>query len=158
MLFNSAFHHGTRPILNASAYSNAYAACAISSNSWGGAALFTEPGRSINEGAPGGLFIARGRQRRLQYRRFPNYPLGYALDNIIAVAPPTATMLWPFLYQLRRTTVDIGARPARNLQMISRAAATNWPLGNLNGTPHVSVGRLLIWDYKALPRAADVQQ
>jgi hypothetical protein len=156
-IFNSGGSTTDAAILNAVDYSNAMD-MRITSNSWGGGPYSQSLYDLINEGRTlGHLFIAAAGNNGSNTDSSPNYPSGYNLDNIIAVAATDRYDALAYFSNYGATTVDLGApgvdvyscQPGNRYQLLS---------GTSMATPHVSGAAYLVWSYKPFLTAAEVKR
>jgi uncharacterized repeat protein (TIGR01451 family) len=127
----------TSDAIEAVAYSTLIG-CHLTSNSWGGGGYSQALHDAIAAaGDNGRLFIAAAGNNGRNTDSSPNYPSGYALDNIIAVAATDHADALASFSNYGAASVDLGA-PGVNTYSTMPGAA----YGNLSGTsmatPHVS--------------------
>lgn len=155
-IFNSSGSTTDAAILNAVDYSNAME-MRITSNSWGGGPYSQSLFDLIAEGRDlGHLFIAAAGNNGSNTDVSANYPSGYNLDNIIAVAATDRNDLLASFSNYGALTVDLGAP---GVETYSCAPGNSYQ--NLSGTsmatPHVSGAAFLVWTMNPMLTAAQVK-
>lgn len=110
----------------------------LTSNSWGGGGFSALLQTAIaNAGAAGQLFIAAAGNDGANTDAIANYPSGYAVDTIVAVASSTSTDTRSSFSNYGATTVDLAAPGSSIYSTIPGSSYATYS-GTSMATPHVA--------------------
>jgi subtilisin family serine protease len=110
----------------------------VSNNSWGGAGNDPVLSAAISyAGSKGDIFVAAAGNSSANADTSPNYPSGFPLANIIAVAALTADGLLAGFSNYGATTVDVGAPGVGIYSTLPNNSYGSWS-GTSMATPHVT--------------------
>ena len=134
-------------------YANAMGA-EVTNNSWGGDGYSQALADAIAEAdAQGSLFVAAAGNSFTNTDASPNYPSGYDLPNVIAVAATDQNDARAWFSNYGRRSVDLGA-PGTNILSTQPAASYQFLDGTSMAAPHVTGAAALV--RAVSPTASDI--
>ena len=126
----------------------------VTNNSWGGDGYSQALADAIADAdSRGSLFVAAAGNSFTNTDSSPNYPSGYELPNVVAVAATDQNDARAWFSNYGRRSVDLGA-PGTNILSTQPGASYQYLDGTSMATPHVAGAAALAW--AASPSASAV--